>query len=159
MLLLHCSLGLMKQPTTLPCGHSGCIKCMKEARSIRQCCPKCRDTEVPTFSKNISMDAMVAVVEAKCLAVGCPWKGLFKDAEDNQRKCSCVDHSCRNSDCLFSGQISALRHYLATCPYRTLTCRYCHVEIIAKEEEEHLQLCCAGAPKVCFLGCGKSLPR
>ena len=92
VLLLHCTLGLMKQSTTLPCGHSGCMKCMKEARSIRQCCPKCRDTEVPTFSRNISMDAMVAAVEAKFLAVGCPWKGLFKDAEDHQRECSCVDH-------------------------------------------------------------------
>lgn len=42
--LLTCCvcLEIMNNPTTLDCGHSGCMKCTEAALTRQQCCPSCR---------------------------------------------------------------------------------------------------------------------
>ncbi|XP_076135375.1 E3 ubiquitin/ISG15 ligase TRIM25-like [Alosa pseudoharengus] len=117
-------LELLKDPVTIPCGHSYCMECISKEwdRNEEKDCPQCRQTfnPRPVLGRNLILAGMVAKLKAQGLQsaqlnggfagpgdVECPvCIGRKRKADQTCLECLdsyCVPHFCRHEE-LFLGK-------------------------------------------------------
>lgn len=126
------------------CGHVYCKNCLDNTKKITatsSACPMCRDEEFIVYP-NKQLDRIVRNLKIFCTNKfrGCKWQGELNSVTGHLEDCQFEVTEC--DECEEKMQ----RKYLPThnddhCPYRMVTCQYCHVKTTFCDIEEHEQEC------------------
>ena len=93
---------------------------------------------------------------AKCDSKICEWCGTFKEYLQHTEECQHKTVTCECGDTL--PKRSLQKHKAERCSFRTISCSYCNVDIVARETSQHLDVC-NQYPVPCPNKCGKKLKR
>lgn len=151
----------MLKPVTLPCGHSGCLKCMDElvVTNTWPKCPVCRVGMPGRLNVNICMDQLTRKLAMQCCNTGCSWRGTYGEAERHDTECQKRTVECKNAGCDETMKREEIANHKDTCPKQMVSCPKCAKDVAREVQGGHDSDDCSFSLKECPLGCGERLPR
>ena len=158
---LNFSLAVMSYPVTLPCGHSGCLRCFEQlvAASPASKCPVCRAKMPDRLTVNVCLNELSKKLPMKCLNNGCSWAGGCGDAGTHGIHCPKAVVVCGNEGCTVSAKREDMVTHSTTCPKEALPCQKCERPVTRELSQAHEGGGCAFSEVECPLACGEKFPR
>ncbi|KAL9965569.1 hypothetical protein ACROYT_G029383 [Oculina patagonica] len=160
---LECTVcrGILSEPVTLGCGHSGCRDCYlqivaaQEAKGKRQApCPECRFKFAREELKTSKvLDSLIKTLDVKCSLKGCTWEGKLTEAEKHKDVCLKCVVSCPNG-CPFTGERGNIEFHLPRCTRGKVECSECQAKVERADIADHG---CPFSSLSCPLRCGEDI--
>lgn len=139
---------LMEFPVEAPCSHVYCFECITQILKENQ--PLCLiDKESlaefkPFVSKSIKRRILKLKIECPTDSKTCKWTGSIEELEEHLTKCDYLLIDCElNCGCQIE-RIQYKTHKTQECQERMIFCRFCQIELKAKNLNGHFNVC----PKV-----------
>ena len=157
----------MMKPTSLACGHSGCMKCLRSIVSLGDnatpsaaLCPICRETfRFDQLQININLDKLSKSVKMKCSSPSCEWRGTLEHARGHEKNCPKARVKCPHNGCNHFAVRAEIQAHCNNCEHKKVTCHGCKKEIKKDGLAQHQATECYYSQVDCPLGCGINVPR
>ena len=157
----------MIRPTSLACGHSGCMKCLRSIVSLGDNadpsgakCPVCREIfRYDQLKVNINLHKMTNSVKMKCSSPGCDWKGTLEHAKEHEKNCQKALIKCPHNGCDLIAVRAEINEHRNNCAQKKMTCVGCKKEITKGGLAQHQATECYYSQVDCPLGYGTNVPR
>mmetsp|Transcript_27535 Transcript_27535/g.44810 ORF Transcript_27535/g.44810 Transcript_27535/m.44810 type:complete len:677 (-) Transcript_27535:959-2989(-) len=123
-----------------PCEHVFCKKC---AESLTGTCPIDHETYVTKRELGHLALRMYNGLQVMCerRGHGCEWIGTVGELEKHFLECPAAPVHCPLSEQCGSMSRKDLKHHLTVCPKRQVTCDYCCITYLGKDQQAHEEQC------------------
>ena len=146
-------------------GHSFCKDCIIQWQVNNTRCPVDRSNLNGPMIRNLAVEGAIGKRMMKCqstlsLPGGCSWSGPASSLESHLPVCDMKVVECKfkGRGCILRTYQRELTQHLLTCPYRTVKCSSCSMEIHLSDVSSHDEQCVAKLVS-CPNECGVQVER
>ncbi|XP_070556234.1 TNF receptor-associated factor 2-like [Ptychodera flava] len=142
---------VLRKAAQSQCGHRYCDTCLKNLfRVPNTVCKACENEGCPNSYleegasfPDRAINRELGGREVKCINVDCPWKGIFRDYENNhENSCDFEIIPCDKEGCgTYTQRRNLENHQNTECLMRTVTCTHCKTEYPLKLLKSHRREC------------------